>query len=179
MMRLLQKGRTAVRIPDWLRRPLLRWAERKLEREPDEIITRSGAAPYLVRYHVVKTRWLTIYVHKFEDPDADPEPHDHPWDFVSIILSGWYDEDVYRIRGLGVHVRRVRRERGGIVFRHAEWIHRIAVVGRSGLHGCPVTLVICGPRRRRWGFWLGAEDRAPSVGEPPRWIEHKDFEAMR
>ena len=46
---------------------------------------------YLVRYHLFRCRWLNIYLHNFFLSDEE-EPHDHPWNSISILLRGGYIE---------------------------------------------------------------------------------------
>lgn len=52
--------------------------------------------PYLIRYTLLSCKWFTIKIHKalISDPD---EPHDHPWNYLSIILwGGYWEEKVIR-----------------------------------------------------------------------------------
>lgn len=166
-----------MRMPKTIKSLLLRYAYRRMAGKPDEVIHRSDM-PYLERYYIVKSRILTVYLHKFTAPDRDPDPHDHPWDFVSFILSGAYDEDIYHIRGLAVGCSRVRRKSGDIVFRRAEFVHRIASLDPD-VNGV-ITIVVCGPRRRRWGFWRGVEcvssDDAPHLPvSSPVWVDNEVY----
>lgn len=47
--------------------------------------------PYLIRYTLFTCRWFSIKIHKVLISDT-AELHDHPWDYVSIILYGGYWE---------------------------------------------------------------------------------------
>lgn len=71
------------------------------------------------------------------DPDRDL--HDHPWDFVSMILTGSYRETT----ATGEHLF----ETGSVVARTAETAHRLTLQD-----GPMWTFVATGPVRRRWGF---------------------------
>ena len=51
--------------------------------------------PYLDRLRVVQTPLFSIYLHRIHTPDVDEFPHDHPWWFASLVLSGAYVECVY------------------------------------------------------------------------------------
>jgi hypothetical protein len=102
-------------------------------------------------------RWIfqhpfgTIRLHNIRLPDADPDLHDHPWDFVSFILRGGYVERV-PCPGADPAVgpfQTLTIEAGGINFRRATDAHRIdRLIGGSAW-----TLVFSGRRVRSWGFW--------------------------
>lgn len=47
---------------------------------------------YLTRYYLLRTTYFAIYIHKIYRSDADRHCHTHPWNFISIILSGSYLE---------------------------------------------------------------------------------------
>lgn len=106
---------------------------------------------YLIRLRIVQTPWFGVYLHDLLNPDP-ADPHDHPWPFISVILSGEYTEDFYpwpQFRGM------IKPE-----FREQTWkrwsIHRM---GRESAHriksAAPGTksLIFVGRRSRQWGFW--------------------------
>lgn len=95
---------------------------------------------YLRRWWLIpRNRWANAYLHRFDDSDG-PDPHDHPWWNVSIILRGRYREHY--------HDGTYRDRRAGcIVVRHPNVLHRLQVI-----NGPVWTLFITGPRRRVWGF---------------------------
>jgi len=109
------------------------------------IYDRILSDPYLLRFYLVKREWVlgvfTAVLHRFMRSDSPEDGlHDHPFDFVSIILSGGYTE----------HSESGKKwyGPGSVLFRRAGRLHRIELVGNE-----PVwTLVIFGPRRRSWGF---------------------------
>ncbi len=59
------------------------------------IMDRQDNEPYLERYYVFlkdrQTFPFNIFVHKFLKSDPD-DLHDHPWDFMTLILCGGYWE---------------------------------------------------------------------------------------
>lgn len=149
------------------------WAEAladKLAREPRFTITRDWAeVPYLMRWVLLGQSGrsndgskLGVYLHRFLRSDQD-EMHDHPWPFVSVILSGWYYE-VTPARGWanGSGPRQTRwYGPGRILSRPANWIHQVVIPdGREAW-----TLVFRGPKERSWGF------HCPLVGFVP-WRQH-------
>lgn len=115
---------------------LIRHATR---RPPDKVIG-GPDRPYLLRWHLVRTRLLGIYLHRFLRSDDDRALHDHPWANVSILLRGEYTEHTPE----GSSVLRAPRIRVRLSARLA---HRIE------LHAGPCwTLFIRGPVTREWGF---------------------------
>lgn len=132
---------------------------------------------YLVRYIVLKSKFLTIFIHRFLRSDKQ-DPHDHPWNFFTYIISGCYYEHFYdrsaplaeidlkqTINGTHeVHkvytqywskTTNVRKE-GSVAYRRANDIHRVEL-DRSytldEIHLAPYTVCFIGPRVREWGFW--------------------------
>jgi hypothetical protein len=117
---------------------------------------------FFTKYHLDGVNVL----HHFTAPDAHG-PHDHPWDFQSTIVKGWYIEEIYAADGS------VTRElhRPGETFQvTAEHIHRIVKVPEEGCW----TLVVAEPARREPLWW--AFDAGESLGLP--WIEKELLGAM-
>ena len=108
---------------------------------------------YIDRWYVLQTPWFGIMFHRIFRPDNQRDLHDHPWDFLSIILRGTYIEDT--IDG--------PKYRCMVNYKRAEDRHSIVEVGRR-----PVwTLVFTGPKRRKWGFWVGE-----------KWIHWKEYDKV-
>jgi hypothetical protein len=110
------------------------------------LITTSEGEPYLQRWFLFRSRWFNIYLHKIFLPDADREQHDHPWDFMSFVLSGGYIEQS------GDYTRRIKWFNA----RQADKPHRVLALTRTPTW----TLVFTGPKKRIWGFhtqdgWIG------------------------
>ena len=157
-----------MKIPTFVRKRLLAWARRKLA-DVDRVIPRGDKQPYLERKFLFRSRFLTVYLHRFVAPDVGVDPHDHPWPFLSVVLSGAYSELVYDHLNLRAAPRNVHRRAGDVIYRPAEWTHRIVDITAPG---DTITLVICGPRRYHWGFWV-----LPKSGDtaPPVWIPHEEY----
>lgn len=47
----------------------------------------ASRGPLLTRYFLLQTRWLGVYLHHLHASDDDRAMHDHPWTFVSLLLS--------------------------------------------------------------------------------------------
>lgn len=123
---------------------LLNWIQK---RGGSRMILRDGK-PYLERFYLFKTRWLTVMIHKFWNDDPD-ECHDHPWDWASYVLRGFIQE--HGVDGI-IH----DRGPGSFRFRRGEEFHRLTVLDSDRkFFGTPVTLFFTGRRKREWGFLRG------------------------
>lgn len=132
---------------NWLASRLMWWlwlgVARK--REPDFVIG-DDRDPYLKRWWLIpRNPLVNVYLHQILRSDEDRALHDHPWPFLSLMLGGSYIE--HTIRAGGIHVRR-EYEPGSLRLRLAHTAHRLEVPPTRWCW----TLVITGPRIRRWGF---------------------------
>jgi hypothetical protein len=113
----------------------------------------TPVVPYLLRLYVLMTQPFSVCLHWINSRDPDNDPHDHQRAFVSLVLRGWYREEVYRpVDGPGRLVWRdepeVRLVRW-INFKRSTDVHRIIEVGPRTL-----TLVLNGPRKKLWHFFI-------------------------
>lgn len=134
------------------------WLSRLLSGQPHQVIAVNDG-PYLLRWFLVPpNRYCQVYLHRFIGSD-EPTIHDHPWDFLTIILGGRYFEEVPDAPGRW-------RTPGNIGFRRATHRHRVVLArdGRESEKPC-TTLVVTGPWLRPWGFWC----------EPERFIPWREF----
>jgi hypothetical protein len=100
-------------------------------------------------------RGYAVRLHHILRADADLVLHDHPIDFRTIILRGWYiEEDAFGEERVLM--------RGDTKASRAETLHRINRVSSGGVW----TLFIMGAKRIHWGFM---------VGDPPRKCRHEDY----
>ena len=107
-----------------------------------EIILNRGRQTVLLRRWFAYTRWGGVLLHKFEaSDDTSLGLHDHPWDFLTVILFRGYDE----LRAGGAVKRRLP---GTISYRRAETLHAIRL--RNARPSWSVCII--GRRRRSWGF---------------------------
>lgn len=111
--------------------------------EPDD-----AGKVYLIRWKLVSFGWFGIYLHKFLRSDYDRALHDHPWGFLSLILSGGYFEEHDQTEGQKKNT--VWHRPGTILWRPPKWRHRVILSEGE----VAWTLVAVGPRVRKWGFWL-------------------------
>lgn len=110
-----------------------------------DIIPDGETEIYLSRLNLLNTPWFSVKVHWIRKPDQDRHLHDHPWSFLSFVLSGHYDEVTPAIFN-GLATTRTRRIKW-FNFKSAPQSHRISKVARN-----TITLVFTGPKVREWGF---------------------------
>jgi hypothetical protein len=116
---------------------LERWLRRVVPCRPIWACARADGL-LVERFYLLETRWFAVYLHRLCRSDEQRALHDHPWAFVTCLLSGGYYE--HTPRGRQWH------RRFSVLYRPANWLHRLELVR-------PVwTLVIRGRRRREWGF---------------------------
>lgn len=101
-----------------------------------------------------------VFLHHMERADLDRDLHDHPWSFVSVILKGGYCEYVRS----GDAIRPVFNRPGRVVIRGAEHLHRVSFLPSGECW----TLVFTGPKRRKWGFQVGA-----------LWVPHQTYREIQ
>lgn len=131
------------------------------DREPDLVIAPTGVQdPYLYRWHVVERNpQANTYFHIQVDSDPERPLHDHPWDNMSVILAGGYEEilDV-NPDNPSTCAEVYHRHPGDVIFRKADWAHRLILPKEIPY---TMTLFSTGPNVRDWGFWF-----------PQGWLPH-------
>lgn len=144
---------------------------------------------YLRRFYIFRSKRFNVYLHRFHRSDDDPDPHDHPWDFWSFILSKGYREQIWAfchddsldragyIRPDPIEPDQFSGSRdtcpgalfgphyeevkaGDIAWHAATHVHRVLL--RPGEK--PWTLVITGPTHRPWGF-----------ARPTEWVFWREY----
>ncbi|MER8427798.1 hypothetical protein [Mesorhizobium sp. M1403] len=126
------------------------------------------ATPFLTRLRIGRLR-----LHIFHRGDADPDPHDHPWDFWTFPLTAYVEEVALPLARAGYMVFRHVVPAWRWSYRPAEHTHRVlgrydlpatmdAIMdpfvfgsGRAAPQHRPgkiVTIVWQGKSNRKWGF---------------------------
>lgn len=134
----------------------------------------ANGKPYLTRVNLTPmTRWGQLCLHIFHQADSTSSPyHDHPYDFWSIVLWGWYIETFLRFIDDGpprYHVYNrpelVQRARRWLSFRRVrtEHAHKIRFVHLWISLPC-ITLMWRSPDRREW--YLYTDDGQKILGNP-------------
>jgi hypothetical protein len=151
-----------------------------------QIIGDEQGTAYMVRYFISKPNTKAkgrIYIHQFLRSDHDRALHDHPWNFISIILKGGYwefaDERAVSAKQKGEwdwndleHIRAKKdtdikpdkflvSNTPGQLFR---WSGPGSILKRGAgwRHRVALpkgktawTLIYTSPKVREWGFWPG------------------------
>lgn len=142
-------------------------------------ITAADGSPYLTRYYILKTRWLKVYLHQFHRSDEDRDMHDHPWNFMSIVLKSGYVEHL---------PESIKLRKPGAIIRHcAEDRHFVKLLPQCRSPECispeveAWTLVFVGKKRREWGFhtqdgWLHWREYLNRKFGPGNYQEEPDME---
>jgi hypothetical protein len=99
--------------------------------------------PYVIRWRI-ETRIGSIRLHHWLGPDDDRAFHDHPWWFATFVLRGGYTD---RSPAGEEHLKA-----GSMRYRPALHQHTV-VPDANGAW----TLLVTGPKIRRWGFWLNGK----------------------
>jgi hypothetical protein len=106
---------------------------------PCDRLVDSGGTEYMMRFHMRSARGRNRRFHLISADDPGRDWHDHPWDYVTRLLSGSYIEHTPD--------GSVTYGPGDVLVRKADQLHRLELV--SG----PVwTYFVTGRFRRTWGF---------------------------
>lgn len=123
-------------------RTYLPCSERRLT--PDLEIADGDDGVYLYRWYLVpRNDRANVYLHVQTASDPARPLHDHPWDNVSVILAGGYNEV---IPDWAPQARRA----GDVIHRSASERHRLVLP--MGMR-YSMSLFTTGPAIREWGFY--------------------------
>lgn len=103
---------------------------------------------YITRLFLAHTPWGGVMVHFINGPDPEPDPHNHPVTFLSLILRGGYIEKRVEFPLPGIKAEWFRRVKWFNFVRAGKHIHSIT-------HVWPVTITLAfyGPKRLTWSFF--------------------------
>lgn len=101
-----------------------------------------------VKWHIRGLPFNAV-VHEFSEKDKG-DAHDHPFDFISTILHGYYIEEIYHLRRNGKWTTTKKKRKCGDTFRvKATHIHQIVEMSEGGCY----SLILPGKGKREWRFW--------------------------
>ncbi len=135
-----------------------------------EIKNKKGEV-YFRRYGI-KTPWFGIYLHYIYKADEEKHMHDHPWDYVSIMLKGSYCEQMPKTIDKPWEFENIFP--GEIHRNKAEHTHRLAKLCVNNIPSYEytppvITLFLTGRERRMWGYTL----------EDGTWVDHMTYRQMK
>lgn len=129
------------------------------------VIHRDDGVAYLIRRTLLSFgKFFSIKYHQILQSD-DACSHDHPWPFLTIILSGGYFEwtplsqkesgEIIASRLDVTEEVEVLRYHppGSIMYRPAKWIHKLELKLDGHILVPAKTLVFTGKVIREWGFF--------------------------
>jgi len=93
--------------------------------------------PSRIRWRLVHTPWFGIYLHKWNKPDPRPTLHNHPWNFISLILKGGYVEKHHNGENIIRWFNLVRRNK----------FHTVTKIDPG-----TVSLMFVGKTHQDWGY---------------------------
>lgn len=122
-------------------------------------LTNSDGDVYLFRRRLLQTPSFAIYLHDIERADELAALHTHPFSFASIILRGGYVENVGTPVGLKMPTVEKRTHMRGSV----NWFPRGTRKAHTICWALPrtKTLVLAGPRKDTWGWFVEDEGVVP------------------
>ena len=155
-------------IPNWLLRLVAGLIIQRALRTPYFHLQNSDGSPYMNRYWLFRLfrtedrdhdggsdedtahGKIAARVHWIRSSDEGRVFHDHPWDFVTIILRGGYYE-LTPVDSFSLDFRKRWHGAGSVLFRRAADWHRLLIdPERAG--GETWTLFIMLPKKQSWGF---------------------------
>ena len=117
--------------------------------------------PYMKRWCWI-TPYFSIRIHHWFRGDDDRYYHDHDWNFVCMVLKGWYDDISWNDQDNIHNVTYDRLTAGSIRYRKAEFRHIVQT------NGC-WTIVLTGKQVRKFGFWV------PNKSGKMVWLKAKRY----
>lgn len=123
---------------------------------------------YLRRWYLWRSKRGQVFLHQFFRSDDDPDPHDHPWNFRTLVLKGAYTDQQYRFVPWAPDSPMASKPYDGrkgfryfagnervrwYAKRDATHIHRVILdTDKKGLFKQVWTLVLTTGYERKWNF---------------------------
>lgn len=127
-----------------------------------KIVSQKGVTHFR-RWRLFWSPWGSIYLHNITNSDLDIDPHDHPWDFSSLIIKGSYSEvSRYPIDDYKVDYTKVYKP-GMVNTKKTVDCHKLTLLTPSVW-----TLVFVGKRKHDWGYQTAKG-----------WVHHKEYNRLR
>jgi hypothetical protein len=131
-----------------------------------EIKSREGVL-HFQRYKIIQTPLFSIFIHKIYREDCDEHMHDHPWNFLKIILKGQYKEQYIKH---GSETFRFNKP-FSIRFHKATDCHKITSVS-----GTVTSLIFTGRRSEEWGYHI---PKGLWKGRKAKWLSNAEYRKIK
>jgi hypothetical protein len=137
-------------------------------------LRRADGRIYLDRWGLSHPRIGGVLLHRMSAPDPGGDLHDHPWTFVTIVLWGGYTEQRVDTRTAPVRAEMADRRPDLHARGRTQRVHpfRPRMMRLDEAHTITTltrrtswSLVINGPRRRTWGFYM-----------PEGWVDYRTYD---
>jgi hypothetical protein len=137
-------------------------------------LRRHDGRIFLDRWGIEAEKIGGIFVHRMTAPDPGIDLHDHPWTFWSLVLWGGYTEERAPTRLAVEQARYAAEWPNSCTPGTPSWRRRLTVKAVrldeahriTHLHKPTVwTVVVHGPTRRQWGFYL-----------PTGWVDEHTYD---
>lgn len=102
---------------------------------------------FLLRYTILKFSKLHIRIHKILTPDKTHFLHNHPFNYISIIIKGSYVEQLL----VNDELKTIKHNTGSIIIRKYNQYHRITEVDNCQ------TLFFAWKKNINWNLKLNSE----------------------
>lgn len=157
----------------------MRWGKKEQWVILEKFVIGPDSDPYMIRWRLFECPWFRVFFHRILRDDNDRHLHDHPFNFVSLIVNGGYVEHTPSWHVMGETVSRTVKPLS-IVRHRATDLHRLSLlrrkvavitnvckgvthVGEKEIVVSAWTLVFAGRRLREWGFntergWISWKD---------------------
>lgn len=114
-----------------------------------EIRSRVSGKLHFRRWRIIELPWFRVYLHCIEESDQDAHQHNHPWNYLSLILRGGYVEHSTKWDLEGKPLAwRTKFCTPGMFVRHSRSdTHKLSVIVKPTW-----TLVMCFGKHNVWGY---------------------------
>lgn len=114
-----------------------------------EIKSKSGIL-HFQRWRIFACPLFSIFIHKIYLKDEDLHSHNHPWNYINVLLSGGYEELYYQY-GKPLY-------RNVLPFQITKRKHDIYHSVNHVFKSPTTTLFLIGKKRYKWGYFVNGEE---------------------
>lgn len=109
--------------------------------------------PFLIRSIIFRNKKFNYFIHEHIRTDAMPH-HDHPWDFISLVIKGTFLEEIRSPETGKITTIKHSTNENRIYIRKSNEFHRIIIPTGER----PITMIICFNKKHKWNYLLDTLD---------------------